>query len=185
MDVKVLRECGYEESALGFSLSYNSTPERAKDLFGKFAFKQGGENKFLESITIWLDVNAPRFWWQEADTYRVGSTKQSESTMHTLSKGFVSETDFEYPVGEQVIIAVNNSIICYNNRQMSIAELKNILPEGFLQRRVWCINYKTLQNMFFQRANHRLPQWQIFFRSIFSQLEHPELIAEELSKGTL
>ena len=52
----VLNETGYEESAFGFSLSYNSTKDRAKELFPKFAFKQDGENKFLESIYIWFYI---------------------------------------------------------------------------------------------------------------------------------
>jgi len=44
MKTIVLKESGYEEAALGFSLSYNSTIERAKQLLPSFAFKQGGEN---------------------------------------------------------------------------------------------------------------------------------------------
>lgn len=58
MNVLKLNECGYEESALGFSLSYNSTIDRAKELFPTYAFKGNGESKFLESIYIWVDVNA-------------------------------------------------------------------------------------------------------------------------------
>ena len=54
-----------------------------KEISEKLHDKDEGHNKFLESIIIWAEVTAPRYWWQEADTYRL-STKQSESTMHTL-----------------------------------------------------------------------------------------------------
>ena len=59
MEVKVLAECGYHESALGFSLSYNTTVERAKEILPKYAFKNNGENKFLRSMQIWLDITDP------------------------------------------------------------------------------------------------------------------------------
>jgi hypothetical protein len=36
------------------------------------------------------------------------------------------------------------------------------LPEGFLQLRSVTTNYAELLNMYFQRKNHRLPEWGIF-----------------------
>jgi len=183
----VLREAGYNESALGFSLSYNSTVERAKELFPTFAFKQGGENKFLESIMIWLDVTAPRFWWQEADTYRVGTSKQSESTMHTISKKPLTLENFECPIEEETLWEINNTINWYNDKANTpedknyyFVAIKNMLPEGFLQRRIWVMNYKGLQNIYNQRKNHRLPQWHDFFEELFPQLEHKEFILKEI-----
>ena len=69
MEVIKLEECGYKWAALGFSLSYKSTIERTMQILPKYAFSKPGEAKFLESIYLWLDVTAPRFFWQEADTY--------------------------------------------------------------------------------------------------------------------
>ena len=178
----VLNETGYEESAFGFSLSYNSTKDRAKELFPKFAFKQGGENKFLESIYIWLYIKAPRFWWQEFDTYRVGITKQSGSTMHTLTKSLLTQSNFEYRLPENTLITLNQLIEKYNETENTQSKkallliIKNTLPEGFLQERVVCLNYKTLQNMYNQRKNHKLPQWQMFFDYLLDNIQHPEFI---------
>lgn len=185
MKVKILSEHGYQEAALGFSLSYNSTIDRAKSLFPVFAFKQGGENKFLESIYLWLEVTAPRYWWQEADTYRI-STKQSESTMHTLSKGYLVKEDFENDdILDDTLDYINNHISLKNNVYWSehkvewLIALKNMLPEGFLQKRIWVINYKTLQNIYSQRYNHRLPQWKYFCDETLNQIEHPEFIRRQ------
>ena len=38
-------------------------------------------------------------------------------------------------------------------------ELKNALPGGFLQRRIWTLNLANMKNIHRQRKNHRLPQW--------------------------
>lgn len=183
MKIKLLKEAGYDEAALGFSLSYNSTLERAKELLPIYAFKAAGETKFLESISIWLDVTAPRFWWQEADTYRVGSTKQSESTMHIINKRLLKESDFEYGINPNALSNLNTLITGYNtegnDKQYFFKLIKNNLPEGFLQRRIWCINYKTLQNIYNQRKNHRLPQWKNFCNEILTQIEHPEFLVKE------
>jgi hypothetical protein len=182
MKVEILNERGYLEAALGFSLSYSSTIERAAQLFPIYAHKQGGENKFLESIMIWMDITAPRFWWQEADTYRIGSTKQSESTIHTLKNVKATREDFEYDPGTTVLNHINFAITMYRRGDISLSQLKNILPEGFLQRRIWCINYKTLQNIYNQRKDHKLSQWHYFIDEVLKQIKHPEFIREEDKK---
>lgn len=185
MNVQVLRECGYEEAALGFSLSYNTSIERTKQILPKYAFGIPGEGKFLESMLLWVDVTAPRFWWQEADTYRVGTTKQSESTMHTITKRNLSYDDFEGYMEETFIDVINYEIECFreNRDKQHFLNIKSLLPEGFLQRRIWVFSYKTLQNMYVQRINHRLPQWQVFLNTVLSQIEHPEFIIKDYQNG--
>ena len=56
--------------------------------------------------------------------------------------------------------------------------LKNSLPEGFLQQRIWLLSYKTLQNIYKQHANHRLSEWQGFLIAVIRQIEHPEFILD-------
>jgi hypothetical protein len=185
MKVLVLREAGYEEAVLGFSLSYNTTIERTKEIISRYAYGIPGENKFLESIQLWLDVTAPRFWWQEADTYRVGSSKQSESTMHTICKRELEQDDFEFDIPDDILYEVNYLIRQYKEETESLPKhslfvaIKNSLPEGFLQRRIWNINYKVLQNIYVQRYNHKLPQWKMFLNSLIAQIEHSEFIIKE------
>lgn len=175
MKVKILSEYGYEETAIGFSLSYDSTTHRAKEIFSKFAFGKPGENKFLESIMLWIDVTAPIFWWQEADTYRL-STKQSASKMHTFHKREVKNTDFLYPIPEVYLIFINQNIKSYIDKTMTVDELMSYIPTGYLQRRIWCMSYKTLQNIYTQRYDHKLNEWRTFVNNIIEQIEHPEFI---------
>ena len=181
-----MEEAGYKSAAMGFSLSYKTTIERAKVLLPKFAFGKSGERKFLESIYTWWNVVAPRGVWQEMDTYRI-STKQSESTMHTLCKKSVTQDDYEYPIDDEYLAKLNKLINEYkeckdpSQRRHLKVLIKNANPEGYLQRREWCINYAVIQNIYNQRHDHELPQWHYFLCHVVAQLEHPEFIIENFS----
>lgn len=177
MKVHKISEYGYEEAALGFSLSYNTSIERAKEILPKYAHGIPGESKFLESMVIYMDVQAPRFFWQEGDTYRI-ATKQSESTMHTIMKRNLTMDDFERKIPDFYLDYLNELIRQYRaSREFDIfLQLKNDLPEGFLQRRIWMFSYKTLQNIYVQRKTHKLPQWHIFIETVLGECDHPEFI---------
>ena len=40
--------------------------------------------KFLRMIKVYIDANAPFYWWKEYDTYKVGTVANSCSTMHKI-----------------------------------------------------------------------------------------------------
>jgi hypothetical protein len=171
VEVKKLNECGYVEALYGLTLNKNQPIENMGSVAQKLCNKDGGHNKFLEHIVVWLYIRAPRFIWQEFDTYRIGVSKSSESTMHTILKRPLSEDDFDQPIGYWRLRRLNKLI---ENREF--LKLKNELPEGFMQARMICINYKSLRNMINQRKNHRLPHWKEMIEQILDQLDHPELL---------
>ena len=171
MKVEVMNEAGYTEALHGLSLSYSIDYFRAVDVANKLASQEGGHNKFLESICIWIDITAPRYWWQQFDTYRVGMTKQSESSMHNFSKRTITAEDFEDPLSPAYLEDLNAAI-----RAKDFGYFKNHLPEGFLQRRIICTNYKTLRNIIRQRLTHRLPQWQTFIQEVYRQCKHHQFL---------
>ena len=132
--------------------------------------KDNGHNKFLESIIVHLDIKAPRYMWQQIDTYRVGTTKQSESTMHTIMKRKLRLEDFQ---------GVDEGIVECLNQAIDIGEfnyIKNNLPESFLQKRIVCTNYRVLRNIIKQRQNHKLQLWKDFCNEIKEQVAYPELL---------
>ena len=48
--------------------------------------RAGSEHrKFMRQIFVSVDITAPLYWWKEADTYKVGTTANSTSTMHKLT----------------------------------------------------------------------------------------------------
>lgn len=103
----------------------------------KTLIKRGDEHaKVLRGVMVWCLINAPRYWWVEMDTYKVGAERlSSESTMHIEGKGMPEE---------------------------ELIKMKEELQEGHMQRRVWMFSYQTLRRIYFQRKDHRLPQWRMF-----------------------
>ena len=172
MEVKVLREAGYNEAMLGLSLSYRTDVNRMPKVARRLAYKGGSHAKFLESICVWLDITAPRYWWQQFDTYRVGMTKQSESTMHTILERKLTVKDFSRPIPIQTLDRLNGLM-----RDGLFAQLKVELPEGFRQRRIICTNYQTIRRIINQRKTHRLCEWHDFIDQLVPQLEHPEWLS--------
>lgn len=171
MYVNILSECGYFASMLGLSLSYNQDPGKMPAVADKLKDKYGGHNKFLESIVLWVDIFAPRYWYQQFDTYRVGMTKQSESTMHTILRNPFTDDMFEGGMMPEILEILNKY-----REDKNFDAVKRYLPESFLQRRICCFNYMTLKNMIKQRSTHKLEEWQYFIEQMKSQVEHPELL---------
>lgn len=58
--------------------------------------KGGSEHrKFLRQIFVSVDITAPLYWWKEADTYKIGTTANSTSTMHKLATTPITIDCFE------------------------------------------------------------------------------------------
>ena len=185
MKVDVLKVDGIEEALLGMGLSYGLTSNknitdmedaklagRLTKICAKCAQRGNGEDKFLRMIQIWADITAPRFWWAEFDTYKVGTVALSESTMHTLGKRQLTPEDFETPIEPGYLDTLNSALRSDN----AIDFNKGMLPEGFLQRRIVNFSYAVFANMIRQRRNHRLPQWHYFLNKIYYGLPFPEFL---------
>ena len=93
--------------------------------------------------------------------------------MHTLSKRPPERDDFEEGTDDYQI---QGFIVLWEQVKSDIHRLKMNLPEGFLQRRVICTNYKVLRNIIGQREGHRLKLWQTFIDEVLAQAEHPEYL---------
>lgn len=173
--VTKLEEAGHKSALIGLALNKNQPLDKMVNVSQILCNKDYGHNKFLEHMYVWLLVKAPRYWWQDADTYRM-SSKQSQSTTHTLLKRPLTIDDFEDKCVIPETLTVLN--MCINSKDFLGA--KKVLPEGFLQTREWCLSYKTLANIFVQRKNHKLPHWHEFIKQVLQQVEYPELLSKRL-----
>ena len=173
MRVKIISENGYSTALRGLSLNRNQPIDNMMGLSIKLAPKDGGHNKFLESICVWIEITAPRYYYQQLDQYRIGKSSQSESTMNTIMKRQLTQNDFERPIYNRTLSRLNTLI-----KVKDFDQLKIELPEGFLQRRIISTNYKTLRNIISQRKNHRLSEWKTFCSEILNQIEHPEFFED-------
>ena len=52
--------------------------------------------KFLRQIFVSVDITAPLYWWKEFDTYKVGTTANSCSTMHKITAKEFTLDDFSH-----------------------------------------------------------------------------------------
>lgn len=173
MKVEIINEAGCEQALLGISLSYDQKfyfPTQYEVAL-KLSKRDGGHSKFLESMQVWIDITAPRYWWQQFDTYRVGTTKQSGSTMHTIMRRKLRQDDFTENVLPDIIDLLNHYI-----EKKDFATVKENLPEGFLQRRIVNTNYKVLRNMILQRGTHKLKEWQFFILTVRSQVQYKDFL---------
>lgn len=176
MRIRILKEAGLEEALLGLGLSYGKTKyvfevalnEELYALLVKLHDKDGGHNKALESICVWLDITGPRYWWQQMATYRIGTSTQSESTMHTLGTKELFQEDFEQPIPKDMLTILNSNYC--------VLERKRLIPESFLQRRIICTNYKALRHIINQRKHHKLAEWKQFCEHVLTHAQHKELL---------
>ena len=63
-------------------------------LLSNLAKAGSDEAKFRRMIVVYLDVTAPMYWWKEADTYKVGTVRDSCSTMHKIHAKEFTLDDF-------------------------------------------------------------------------------------------
>lgn len=147
--------------------------------------KGGSEHrKFLRQIFVSIDITAPLYWWKEMDTYKIGTTANSTSTMHKITSSPIDLNKFE--INDYNPILFNNEdiistyLIPYLEflREKCIElegteeykkywkELIRWLPEGWTQTRTWTCNYENLFNIYRQRKNHKLIEWREFCKWI-------------------
>lgn len=139
-----------------------------KDLdLAKRLIKSGTEHsKFLRQIQIWADVNMPRYWWGEMDTYHF-NTKNSCSTMHKLLNKNKEITIDMFVYCEEdsedlcKIISKLNELrkdFLKTHDDRLLIRAKRLLPEGFLQLRTVNTNYAETRVIYHQRKSHRLKE---------------------------
>ena len=141
--------------------------------------KAGTPNdKFLRQIFVSVDITGPLYWWKEMDTYKVGTTANSTSTMHKLASTPITidcfETDDFNEKAACVDVAFNfpYEIIEYCEKlRQKYLETKDIkywkelirwLPMSWLQTRTWTANYSILRNIYHWRKDHKLSEWHQF-----------------------
>lgn len=155
----------------------------------KSLVKAGSDHsKFMRMITVTLDVVAPMYWWKEFDTYKIGTVRNSCSTMHKIHDKKFTLADFSYEklidseeswfgFMEQLIDALNCAREFFNetNDKTYWWQMIQLLPSSYNQRATLQLNYAVLRNMYHSRKNHKLDEWVDFCKWIES-LPYSELI---------
>ena len=155
----------------------------------KSLIKAGSDHrKFLRFINVTCDIVAPLYWWKEFDTYKVGTVRNSCSTMHTIAKKEFTLDDFshehlinmfeeslQYSANELYccngIGALQQTIDVLNGFRVNYLETKGkgywwqmiqLLPSSYNQMATVQLNYEVLIKMYHERKNHKLDEWNDF-----------------------
>lgn len=128
--------------------------------------------KFLRCITVSVEVWGPMYWWAEADTYKVGTVRNSCSKMHKLMSKPFELDDFAHDEMTDVCVTHLETWIEMLNKERDLflqtkdkTHWRNVLlmlPESYIQRSTWTLNYAVLRSIYRQRKNHKLTEWHRF-----------------------
>lgn len=140
--------------------------------------KAGSEHrKFLRMIHVQMDVIAPLYWWKEADTYKVGTTTNSCSTMHKIAAKEFTLDDFSHDhlfndavvyngyVSTSVLECVIGALNEFRNLYLETKDKRywwqmiQLLPSSYNQRRTIDMSMETVLNILHQRNHHKLDEW--------------------------
>ena len=133
----------------------------------------GGQphRKYLRQIFAVMDITAPLYWWKEFDTYKVGTTANSCSTMHKITAKEFTLDDFshEHLLDPHGLLA--DIVTDLNSWREDYLQSKNkdywwqliqLLPSSYNQRRTVSMTYENVMNILDYRENHKLDEWREF-----------------------
>ena len=165
--------------------------------------KAGTEHrKFLRMIHVQMDVTAPLYWWKEADTYKVGTTANSCSTMHKIAAKEFTLDDFSHNhlfndavvyngyVSTSVLECVIGALNEFRNLYLETKDKRywwqmiQLLPSSYNQRRTWDMSMETLLSILHQRKNHKLDEWNEFRDICLEQVPYLKEFYEASLKET-
>ena len=146
--------------------------------------------KYRRMMPVWITLKAPLFWWKEFDTYKVGTVRNSCSTMHKIHVAPFELDNFAHEGCDEVDFALSTMTIVVNTLEL-LRKLFNetqekkywramieLLPDGYLMKATVMLTYENLANMRHWRRGHKLTEWHTFCDFIES-LPYPELMTLE------
>ena len=154
--------------------------------------KAGPEHrKFMRQIFVSMDLTAPVFLWKEINTYKIFTTENSTSTMHTIKNENIDlkrfETDDYEPslliddvtVGEKIndfieFLEKVRKTYLETGDERYWKELIRWCPSSWLQTRTFTFNYENAYNMIKQRENHKLSEWHWIINKALMKLPYAD-----------
>lgn len=145
-------------------------------------------SKFMRMISVTVDITAPLYWWKEFDTYKVGTVRNSCSTMHKIHEKPFELEDFSHEHlcsnSEKIlkkvieILNIERKNFITSKDKFCWWQLIQLLPSSYNQRATVLLNYAVLRNMYHGRKNHKLDEWSQGFTEWVESLPYSELITE-------
>lgn len=176
MKIEKVEIMGLESSivASGYPMRVNLEEEygdKAIDRCNRLSRVGGAEEQFMSGIIVNFDLTCSNKMWVEAERYRFLTFVSSQSTMHRIAK-FNLDRAFNKYVDRRIVEILNEKVLNYENetdpeaKKERYLELLYSIPSGFELTARLSTNYRCLKNIYYQRRNHRLPEWREFCKWI-------------------
>lgn len=130
--------------------------------------------KHTRLIQVWAEIIAPRYWWEQFATHRLGMEMLSTSTMHTLMREPITAQSFAEGVRQEQVAWLEEQrqtfwkLVDEEQKKKLWREIIINLPQSFLQRRTVMMSYQCLHNIYELRKGHKLAEWYQFIEWIES-----------------
>lgn len=140
-------------------------------------------DQFLTGCLVQFDLTFTVKAWTEAERYHFFDFVSSQSTMHRISKFDLNNQYIEY-VDPRMIEIMNELKDRYNETKDKEDYLRLLYsnPCGFKLTAAMTTNYRQLKTIYYQRKNHRLPEWREFCEQIEQLPYFKELVLGEDTK---
>ena len=155
-------------------------------------------DQFLTGCLVQFDLTFTVKAWVEAERYHFFDFISSQSTMHRITKFDLDNAYIKY-VDSRIIEIMKEKVNRYNrlvamkpdanipeyDQEIKDAYLEILYnnPCGFKLTAAMTTNYRQLKTIYYQRKNHRLPEWREFCKQIEELPYFKELVLGENNNG--
>ena len=146
------------------------------------ADKGSGHDNFLKGIIVQFDLTCTNKMWVEAERYHFFDIVSSQSTMHRIAKFDLSGQCSPYV--EPVIVEILSKLVedyKENPTPENYLRLLYSTPSGLRLTARITTNYQQLKTIYYQRKDHRLPEWREFCQWVLTLPHFKELCVKEYS----
>lgn len=134
--------------------------------------------KFLRQIFVSVDIIAPLYWWEQFDTYKIGTTANNCSTMYKIHSKEFTLDDFSI---DDLNVHISKETWLINYIKQTITYLNSLrddyyktgdtkywqamielLPSAYNQKSTITMTYENVLNMYNARKPHEVSEWNDF-----------------------
>ena len=156
--------------------------------------------KFLRTITVYVDITAPLYWWMGFDVPTAGMTTNldgimrritdKEFTLSDFSCEYLDQTAFvqrsaktlEKVIGDlnyyrEYYISLAEQHVCGSDKRANeiLWQMIQLLPSSYNQKKMVMLNYEILMDLYESHQTNKFDEWSTFCNWI-EVLPYSELI---------
>ncbi len=128
--------------------------EKDLALMKKLAAAGTDHRKFMRMIDVTMDITAPLYWWKEFDTYKVGTVRNSCSTMHKIAAKEFTLDDFSHEHLMRTVEEAGTELLDVNGEGINLL----VTPKSLMNITIGCLNN---YRMMYLKTNDKSWWWQM------------------------